>query len=131
MFDEKLLAKAVGVFLGTLLSLVMVAPENTRNAIYRVVFGGIGGIIFTPITQALIPVFRGSSFEILVAASAATGFTCWFILEFIARIMSSKLTMARLFQELMKLRGINVTLDITDPKDKKGTHIEVTTKEEE
>lgn len=125
MFDEKTLAKVVGVLAGTLLSLVMVAPASTRNAFYRIFFGGLGGVIFTPVTQALIPVFRGESFEILVAASAATGFTCWFVLEFIARIMSSRNTLARLLEEVLKLKGIVVEIDAEDKAGNKA-HVEVT-----
>lgn len=125
MFDEKTIAKVVGVLAGTLLSLVMVAPASTRNALYRILFGSLGGVIFTPVTQALIPVFRGDHFEILVAAAAATGFTCWFILEFIARIMSSRNTLARLLEEVLKLKGIVVEIDAEDKAGNKA-HVEVT-----
>lgn len=129
MLDERLLAKAVGVFAGTLLSLIMVAPESTRNAFFRVVVGCVSGVIFTPITQQLIPVFRGDTFEILVAASAATGFTCWFVLEFIARIMSSRNTMARLLEEVLRLRGITADLTMED-KDGQVTEIKVEQKDD-
>jgi hypothetical protein len=112
--DEKwlpLVAKVFGVACGVLLSLVLVAPESTRNALYRIFFGGLGGIIFMPVTQRLIPVFSGNETEIIIAASAATGFVCWFILELIARAMSSRVTLDRLLAELLRLRGINVPID--------------------
>lgn len=120
--DDKWLpfaAKVFGVACGTLLSLVLIAPESTRNALYRIFFGGLGGVIFMPITQRIIPFFAGDQLEIIVAASAATGFVCWFVLEFVARVLSSRVTLDRLFVELLRLRGVNLPVDNTVKPDEK------------
>lgn len=118
---ENIAAKTIGVLAGVLLSMVMVAPESTRNAFMRVFFGFIGSFIFTPVTQNLVPWLRGDSFEIIVAAGCATGFVCWFILEFTARLMSARKALDRLFIGMLKMRGIDAEgLEVYLDRDAQG-----------
>ena len=103
--DDSWLAKAIGSFFGVTISLVMIAPEGTKNALFRIVLGTGGGIIFAPTTMSLLPWFRGDNIESHLAAGCFAGFTCWFLLEGTARLLSSRKTVARLLEELLRING--------------------------
>lgn len=96
-------AKALGTIIGVGVSMVMISPRSARNGIYRAFIGMVMGFVFTPATQNLIPWLRGETPDIIVAAACTTGFTVWFVLEAAARFLSSKDTMRRLLEEMVRL----------------------------
>lgn len=98
-------AKFFGSVFGVLLSMIFVAPSNSRNALYRILFAPVSGVIFAPATQQLVWFLQGSSLEHHMAAGCAAGFTTWFILEYIARLMSSKEWLEKLLQEVLRLKS--------------------------
>lgn len=98
-------AKLVGTIIGVGVSMVMISPRSARNGIYRAFIGMVMGLVFTPATQNLIPWLRGDTSDIIVAAATTTGFTVWFVLEAAARFLSSKDTMRRLLEEMVRLGG--------------------------
>lgn len=98
-------AKFFGSAFGVLLSMLFVAPTNSRNALYRILFAPLAGVVFAPSVQAAVWFLQGNSFEHHMAAGCAAGFTCWFILEFVARMMSSREWLERLLREILKLKG--------------------------
>ena len=100
-----LAAKYAGSAFGVLLSMVFVAPTNSRNALYRILMAPIAGVIFSPPMQAMIPFLRGDGLEQHMAAACAAGLTSWFILEFIARMMSQREWLEKLLREILRLRG--------------------------
>lgn len=102
---QTLAAKYFGSAFGVLLSMVFVAPSNTRNALYRILMGPIAGMIFATPTQALVPFLAGTGLEHHMAAACAAGFSCWFVLEFAARMMSSKEWLERTLQEVLRLKS--------------------------
>lgn len=99
-----LAAKFVGSAFGVLLSMVFVAPANTRNAMYRMLLAPLAGVIFAPSMQGLLWFLAGSQLEHYVAAGCAAGFVVWFVLEFVARMLSRQDTLQRLLEELIKIR---------------------------
>jgi len=98
-------AKFFGSVFGVLISMVMVAPKNSRNAVYRILLAPVAGVIFAPSIQGLVWFLQGSTLEHHMAAGCAAGFTCWFILEAAARFLSSEDTLRRLLEEMVKLSG--------------------------
>jgi hypothetical protein len=97
-------AKLAGSAFGVLLSMLFVAPANTRNGLYRILFAPIAGVIFAPTVQQLFWFLAGTSLEHHIAAGCAAGFTTWFTLEFIARMMSQREWLEKLLRELLKIR---------------------------
>lgn len=97
-------AKFFGSAFGVLLSMLFVAPASSRNALYRILFAPIAGMIFAPATQSLVWFLRGDSLEMHMAAGCASGFTCWFILEAGARMLSSRTWIERTLQEILRLK---------------------------
>jgi len=102
---QTLAAKYFGSAFGVLLSMIFVAPSNTRNALYRILLAPVAGVIFSPPMQALVPFLAGTGFENHMAAACAAGFSCWFVLEFAARMLSSKEWLERTLQEVLRLKG--------------------------
>ena len=103
--DDIWLAKIAGALCGVIISMVMIAPESNKNAFYRLGLGSAGGIIFSPITMNVLPFFRGDGgMEYHLAAACLTGFACWFILEGIARLLASDKYIARLLEEVLRLK---------------------------
>lgn len=98
-------AKFFGAVFGVVLSMVFVAPTNSRNALYRILLAPIAGVIFAPATMALVPFLRGDLIEHHMAAACAAGFSCWFILEAGARMLSSRQWLEKLLEEILRLRG--------------------------
>ena len=98
-------AKTLGAIVGVGISMVMIAPRSRINGVYRAFLGTVAGVVFAPATQNLVFWLHGDSIEIIVAASCATGFTVWFILEAAARFLSSKDTLRRLLEEMVRLKG--------------------------
>lgn len=98
-------AKFFGSAFGVLLSMLLVAPKTSRNALYRILFAPIAGVIFSPATQNLVWFLKGDSLEIHMAAACATGFTCWFIIEAYARWLSSREWIERTLEEILRLKN--------------------------
>lgn len=102
---QTLAAKYFGSAFGVLLSMVFVAPSNTRNALYRILMAPIAGVIFSPPTQSLLPFLAGNGWEHHMAAGCTAGLSCWFILEAGARMLSSRDWVERTLQEVLRLKG--------------------------
>lgn len=100
---HKVAYRTIGAGAGVIASLVMVAPEGTKNAVYRAMIGLVMGVIFAPTAQSLVFFLRGEGWEFHLAASAASGFTVWFVLEGLARFLSRKDTIQRLLEEVLRL----------------------------
>ncbi|MBN9347132.1 MAG: hypothetical protein J0I48_13185 [Devosia sp.] len=98
-------AKYFGSAFGVLLSMLFVAPATSRNALYRILFAPIAGVIFSPAIQNLLWFLHGPGLEHHMAAACAAGFTCWFVLEYVARLMSSREWLQKLLDEILRLRG--------------------------
>ena len=98
-------AKLLGTVIGVGVSMVMISPRTLRNGIYRAFIGMVMGFVFTPATQNLVPWLRGDAPDIVVAAAVSSGFAVWFVLEALARFLSSKETMRRLLEEMVRLGG--------------------------
>lgn len=98
-------AKLVGAVVGVLISMVMVAPKSTANGLYRILLAPIAGVIFAPAMQGLVWFLQGSTIEHHMAAGCAAGFTCWFVLEFTARMLSSEEWLTKLLEEVLRLKG--------------------------
>ena len=98
-------AKLFGSVVGVLISMVMVAPKNTRNGAYRILLAPIAGVIFAPAVQGVLWFLQGSAIEHHMAAACAAGFSCWFVLEFTARMLSSEEWLRHLLEEVLRLKG--------------------------
>lgn len=98
-------AKLFGAVFGVLLSMVMVAPKSTANGVYRILLAPIAGVIFAPAVQGMIWFLQGPSLEHHMAAACTAGFTCWFVLEFTARMLSSEEWLTKLLEEVLRLKG--------------------------
>lgn len=98
-------AKFFGSVVGVLISMVMVAPKNSRNGAYRILLAPVAGVIFCPAMQGMLWFLQGSTLEHYMAASCAAGFSCWFVLELCARLLSSEEWLQRLLEEVLRLRG--------------------------
>ena len=103
MTMEPWLAKLLGSIIGVSISMFMVAPRSWVNASYRGLCSIPSGIIFAPAMQKLLWFLDGEAFENYLAAGCAAGFTTWFVLEATARFLSSKDTMRRLLEEMVRL----------------------------
>lgn len=98
-------AKFFGSVVGVLISMVMVAPKGTANGLYRILLAPVAGVIFAPAVQGIVWFMQGSTLEHHMAAAAAAGFSCWFVMEFIARMLSSDEWLTRLLEEVLRLKG--------------------------
>jgi hypothetical protein len=111
MFDDHetapYLLRLIGALLGVLVSLVMVAPEGTKAAFYRVLVGVTMGVIFAPVMGSLplLSFLAGETTDLIIARSAAAGFSVWFILEAIARLMSSTDWIVKTAKAIIELRN--------------------------
>jgi hypothetical protein len=99
------LLKTAGSAFGVLISMVMIQPKNWVNAIYRALLGTGAGVIFAPSMMGLFWFLQGSDPDHYVQAACISGFVCWFVLEFIARMISKDDTLRRLLDELLRLKG--------------------------
>ncbi|HTJ58027.1 MAG TPA: hypothetical protein VL418_10740 [Devosiaceae bacterium] len=99
------LAKIVGSIIGVSISMIMVAPRNWANAVYRGACSIPAGVIFAPAVQKILWFLDGSGLEFHLAAGCAAGFSTWFVLEATARFLSSKDTIRRLLEEMVRLGG--------------------------
>lgn len=98
--------RIIGSVIGAITSLIMIAPEGTRNAFYRFFVSFIMGIIFAPMVAGL-PMFgwlEGATYEHYLARGAAASFPIWFILEGFARVLSSTEWMEKLATEVLRLK---------------------------
>jgi len=104
---EAWLFKILGAFMGVVASLVIIAPLSVRNAIYRGIVGLTMGVIFAPILSnaGWFSFFHGPGNEMIMARSAAMGFVIYFVLEIIARLLSSEQVISALVDELIRLRA--------------------------
>ena len=64
-------AKFFGSAFGVLLSMLFVAPTNNRNALYRILFAPIAGMICAPAVQNAVWFLRGEGLEHHMAAGCA------------------------------------------------------------
>ena len=71
---------------------MMIAPRSVKNGIYRAFLGTVAGIVFAPATQNLVFWLQGDSPDMLVASASA-------------RFLSSKDTLRRLLEEMVRLKG--------------------------
>ena len=101
---DKLATRALGAFIGVTASMIMVAPESTKNAFYRGVVGLVMGFIFAPTASQVLWFLEGDTLEHVAARAAATGFGVWFILEGVARLLSSKTTVTGLLKEFLRIK---------------------------
>jgi len=101
---NKLIYRAFGALIGVMASMVMIAPEGTRNALYRVVVSVICGTIFAPVAGNIFGFLDGPEWELVLARGTATGFSVWFILEAFARLFSTN-WIDRLIVERLRLKG--------------------------
>lgn len=99
--------KVIGATLGVLASLIIIAPISLRNGAYRGMVGVVMGVVFSPVITQIgwLSSFHGTTMELVVARSAFTGFVVWFILEIIARALSSDKVIESLVAELIRIRG--------------------------
>ncbi|AUC55720.1 hypothetical protein CDO87_03380 [Sagittula sp. P11] len=97
----------IGAMVGVMASLIMVAPEGTRNAVYRALVGITMGVIFAPLADSLpfMTWMGGDDLDAVLARSALTGFVIWWVLEVIARLLSSNDWLVSLLRETARLRS--------------------------
>jgi uncharacterized membrane protein len=98
--------RVIGAMVGVMASLIMVAPEGTRNALYRALVGVTMGVIFAPLADSLpmMAWMSGEDLDSILARSALTGFVIWWVLEVIARLLSSNDWLVSLLRETARLR---------------------------
>lgn len=101
-------ARAIGVLIGVLASLIMIAPEGTKNNAYRVLISITMGFIFAPLVPD-VPFMAwtdGDSIDHAMARGAACGFAIWSVLQAIARLLSARGGFVeRTLREMARLRG--------------------------
>lgn len=104
---QRLLVRALGALLGVLASLIMVAPEGTKNALYRALVGVTMGFIFAPVAPNLpfMGFLSGDGIDYALARGALMGFSIWWVLEIIARVLSSNDWIVEVLREAARLRG--------------------------
>jgi len=101
------MVRIIGTMIGVLASLIMVAPDGTKSALYRVLIGVTMGFIFAPLIHNLpfAGFLDGDESDVALARAAVAGFITWFILEFIARMMSSTDWLVKTAQALLDIRA--------------------------
>lgn len=99
--------RVIGTILGVLVSLIMVAPEGSRNAFFRVLGGLVMGFIFAPTIHHLpmLGFLSGDSADFMLARGATAGFSVWFILEAAARLLSSTDWIVKTAKAIIELGG--------------------------
>lgn len=97
----------IGSLLGVLASLIMVAPDGTRNALYRVLIGVSMGVVFAPTVPnlPLMGFLAGSGTDLILARGTAAGFSSWFVLEAAARFLSSTDWIVKVLQAVVNKGG--------------------------
>ena len=100
-------ARLMGAFLGVLASMLMVAPEGTKNALYRSIGGLVLGFVFSPVIPNIyfMSWLGGDDFYMTLARATFSGLVVWFVLEFIARMLSSTEWLEKLAKEILANRG--------------------------
>lgn len=109
MFDHlqnsaDFIARLLGALLGVVATMMIIAPESTRNALYRMWVGITMGAIFSPILSNF-NWLSGVALDLVIARSAASGFIVWFILEGTARFLSNTDWLVKFAQEILRLRN--------------------------
>tara|TARA_R110002020_G_scaffold266238_10_gene481153 strand:- start:2116 stop:2463 length:348 start_codon:yes stop_codon:yes gene_type:complete len=102
-----LIVRAIGSAIGVIASMIVVAPAGTRNALYRGLVGAVMGFVFAPVAPHLwgLDFLAGENLDVVLARGAAMGFVIWWILELIARLLSSSEWVDRLVKELARKRA--------------------------
>ena len=91
-----------------LASLIMIAPEGTKNNVFRVLISITMGFIFAPLVPqvAFMDWTAGDSIDHAMARGAACGFAIWSVLQAAARLLSIKGGwVERTLREMARLRG--------------------------
>ncbi len=101
----ELALRAAGATFGVLLSMIFVAPENTRATWYRLIFAPPAGFVFARPMQNVLWFLQGDGWEYTMPAAVAAGFVGWFMLEAAARGMASQKWIERTLEEILRLRG--------------------------
>ncbi|MGR3456087.1 DUF6107 family protein [Pseudooceanicola sp.] len=98
--------RGLGALIGVLASIILIAPDPTRNLAYRVMISLAMGFIFAPVLPHIPPFgfLGGAQLEFVMARGAAAGFGIWSVLEVIARLLSSTDWLVRLAREVIRLR---------------------------
>jgi len=99
--------RLLGAVAGVIASVMMVAPEGTKNALYRVWVGVTMGVIFSPVVPKLplMGWLAGMGTDAMLARAAFTAFVIWFLLEAIARLLSSNEWLTRLARDFLSRGG--------------------------
>lgn len=99
--------RMLGAFLGVLASIIIVAPEGTQNALFRMWVGITMGAVMAPVVPGIwfLGFFAGDSPDLALARAAFAGFSIWFVLELTARLLSASVWTERLLRELIRIRG--------------------------
>ena len=98
------LGRILGAVVGVLASMIIIAPEGTRNALYRLWVGVTMGVIFAPLLKS-ISFISGDEFDLILVRSAVMGFVIWSVLEATARFLSQKDWLVKLAQEILRLNS--------------------------
>lgn len=103
-----LAARGIGVLIGVLASLIMIAPEGTKNNAYRVLVSVTMGFIFAPVVSDLpgLGFLAGGGSDHALARGAASGFAIWSVLQVLARLLSNQGGwIERMLKEMARIRG--------------------------
>lgn len=110
----KYAVRFIGTLIGVMASLIMVAPAHSKAMVNRVLVSITMGFIFAP----AVPLFglfgvvpfaflSGEGADMIMARAAACGFCVWFVLELIARMLSSTEWLERLLKGILEARAGN------------------------
>lgn len=104
---SRLIGRTGGVLIGVLVSLAIIAPKGTRNLVYRLAIGLVGGWVYAPAFKFVpwTPWLHGDHWEPVLMRGMASGLVTFFILEFIVRMVASRDTLQRLAREMLRLSG--------------------------
>lgn len=99
--------RALGTLLGALVSLIVVAPPNTRNALYRLTLGVGLGIAFGPALPQIpwLAWLGGNTYDLMFARAVFAGLFTWITIEGVVRLLSNTDWAVRLAEEILIRRG--------------------------
>lgn len=97
-------ARGLGALLGVIASMMIIAPEGTRNAFYRLWVGLTMGAVFSPVLRG-VSWLSGDDLDFVLARAALVGVVIWMVLEGLTRFLSNTDWLVRLAQEVLRLRS--------------------------